>query len=157
MTSVFYALIILPIIIVVLVSFVFQSVMTSLISVKNEVMCPWPAASGLWNNSGTITYTNQTYNYRAVNNNVLTLTCTPVHTPNGVDYNYGQPAVAIGIFYFFGDVLSELGHKIVAFFTLVGLFFTYPLAITGMAWWAYAQFVLFSFIILGIIMVARGN
>lgn len=99
--------------------------------------CPMPSQTGLWNNTGTITYTNYTYNYEAVNLNTLTLTCSEIHTLDGYDYQFGvfevQPffsngtgfqfGVAIGWAFYLGDAISEIfANKLVAIFTIVSYF-----------------------------------
>lgn len=89
-------------------------------SLMDRLGCPMPSATGLYNSSGTLIFDGGTYNYPAVGNQTLTLTCTEVHTLDGVDYYYGQPAVAIGVFYYINDYLSELfGNKVSAFFTMI--------------------------------------
>jgi len=86
----------------------------------NRISCPLPSQSGLWNSSGTIMYVGGTYNYPNVGNQTLTLTCTYVHTLDGIDYYYGQPAVAIGVFFFVGDYISEiLANKVSAVMEIV--------------------------------------
>jgi len=96
-------------------------------AINNEferLSCPLPEAGGLWNSSGTIIHGNGTYNWQRDGSNGAqppdTLTCTQVHTLQGVDYYYGQPAVAIGVFYFINDYVSEvLANKGGAFFTIL--------------------------------------
>lgn len=94
----------------------------------DRLSCPMPAISGLWNNTGTITLTNATYNWENAGGGSgaqppATLTCTEVHTPQGIDYFYGasfvSPAV-IGWAYFLGDWISELVfNKVSAFLTIL--------------------------------------
>lgn len=92
----------------------------------NRINCPSPEASGLWNNTGTITRTGQTYNYPSVSNQTLTLTCTNVHTANGFDYCYGCPTVSFaGMMFYMGDWVSEIvGNKGSAIGTLLFFFLT---------------------------------
>lgn len=91
----------------------------------NKISCPLPPASGLWNNSGTFTFDNFAYNKRSVSNNTLTLTCSQVRTMHGVDYNYGQPTIAIGVFFYASDYLSELlFNKGGAVATIIGFILT---------------------------------
>ena len=92
----------------------------------NRLGCPMPEGSGLWNNSGVITRSNFTYNYEAVNQNVLTLTCTDVHTMDGIDYCFGCPSPpAVGILVFINDYLSELfGNKGGAIGTIIAYVLT---------------------------------
>lgn len=90
----------------------------------DRISCPMPEAGGLWNSSGTIIHGNGTYNWERDGSNGAqppdTLTCTQVHTLQGVDYYYGQPAVAIGVFYFINDYVSELiGNKVSAFLEMI--------------------------------------
>lgn len=97
----------------------------------NRLTCPFPSSSGLWNNTGTLEYTNGTYNYPSVNVRNITLTCTSVHTLNGFDYFYGTGAGVpfAGMVFFIGDLLSELVDKAIAFFTLAG-FYLLPINFT---------------------------
>lgn len=86
----------------------------------NEMTCPMPAITGLWNASGTIQYSGATYNYPSVSNQTLTLTCTPIHTLDGFDYFYGTPLNAIGgTLIFIADYISEAFYKIQSFFSLL--------------------------------------
>jgi hypothetical protein len=91
----------------------------------SRLTCPMPSQTGLWNASGVLQYTGATYNYPSVSNMTLTLTCTEIHTTNGVDYLYGSPGVAIGVFFFIGDYISELfANKLAAIFTLIAYVLT---------------------------------
>lgn len=90
-------------------------------ALMDRLDCPMPVGTGLFNQSGTFIYDNGTYNYPDVGNQTLTLTCTEVHTLDGVDYYFGQPAVAIGVFFYVNDYISELfGNKITAVLTMIG-------------------------------------
>lgn len=106
-----------------IISIVGNSAPTSLANIQDQfdrLSCPMPSQTGLWNSSGVIQYTGATYNYPNVGNMTLTLTCTEIHTTNGVDYYYGAPGVAIGVFFFIGDYVSELfANKVAAVFTLI--------------------------------------
>lgn len=84
--------------------------------------CPLPSITGLWNNTGTIEYSGGTYNYPDVGTQVITLTCTQVHTLNGFDYAYGSPTIPFaGMPFFFADFISEvIANKLTAFFELIG-------------------------------------
>lgn len=91
----------------------------------DKLSCPMPSQTGLWNSSGVIQYEGATYNYPNVGNQTLTLTCTPIHTTDNVDYLYGSPGVAIGVFFYIGDYVSEIfGNKLVAIFTLIAYILT---------------------------------
>lgn len=91
----------------------------------DRLSCPMPSQTGLWNNSGVITYSGATYNYEDVSTPVLTLTCTSVHTLDGVDYLNGQPLAPVGALYYVGDYISEIfANKLVAIFTLIGYILT---------------------------------
>jgi hypothetical protein len=87
-----------------------------------------PSASGLWNNTSTNTlnYTLGTYNYKGVGSQVLTLSCSKVHTINGFDYFWGTQNTTIGgihiqsgipfagIPFFLGDYLAAGVDKLAA-------------------------------------------
>lgn len=156
--SIFYAFIVLPIIFIVVMGFIFQQNTQQIQNLQDRLACPAPEASGLWNSSGTIMRTNGTYNYEAVGVQVLTLTCTEVHTLNGFDYFYGVPTVPFAGFPFFvGDWVSEqFGNKGGALIELIVLFVTAPAQISGLAWYVYVDIVLFAFIIFGGVMIGRG-
>lgn len=85
----------------------------------DRMTCPMPQTSGLWNDTGTITYSGATYNYPSVSNQTLTLTCTELHTANSQDYYYGCPLTCAGLFVFMGDYVASLGDKTGAFFTIL--------------------------------------
>jgi hypothetical protein len=138
--------------------FIFQQNTQQIQNLQDRLACPNPEASGLWNNTGVITRTNGTYNYEAVNVNVLTLTCTEVHTLNGFDYFYGVPTIPFAGFPFFiGDWVSEVfGNKGGALAELIVLFITAPAQISGLSWYVYVDIILFAFIIFGGVMIARG-
>jgi hypothetical protein len=103
-------------------------------SLMDRLNCPMPSGTGLWNNTNVLTLDGGTYNYPNVSNQTLTLTCTDVHTADNVDYFYGQPAVAIGVFYYANDYLSELFfNKVSAIFTMIG----YILAPINFDVWGY--------------------
>ena len=103
-------------------------------SLMDRLGCPMPSSTGLWNSSNTLILNNFTYNYPHVNNQTLTFTCTDVHTADGIDYNYGQPLVAIGVLYYANDYLSELFfNKASAVFTMIG----YVLAPINFDVWGY--------------------
>lgn len=115
------------IVLIIVIGFVSNQNATSLSDVQDrfeELLCPMPAGSGLWNNTGTITYSGGTYNYPNVSNQTLTLTCTPIHTLDGVDYAFGQPTVAVGVFFFAVDYISEGLHKVGSFFAIIGIYLT---------------------------------
>jgi hypothetical protein len=92
----------------------------------DRINCPMPESSGLWNNTGTIMRTGQTYNYANVSSPVETLTCTDVHTPDTFDYCYGCPSVPFAGYMIYGsDWISELmGNKGGALLTLAYFFLT---------------------------------
>lgn len=108
-----------------------QTATANIQQLMDRLGCPMPEGNGLWNSSGTITHTNATYNWpnagggagaQPIGNltNGGTLTCTEVHTLDGVDYYFGQPAVAIGVFFYVNDYISELfGNKVTAVFTMI--------------------------------------
>lgn len=158
MSEIFYAFIVVPVILILVMGFIFQSSVVAIAEKQARLECPYPAISGLWNSSGTIVYTNATYNYPNVNNQTLTLTCTEVHTLNGFDYAYGSPTVSFAGFPFFiGDWLSELfTNKASALAEMVVLFVTAPAQISALSWYIYVDVVLIAFIVIGGIMLIRG-
>lgn len=96
-------------------------------SLFDRINCPMPAISGLVNVTGTITYSDATYNWRNGGGGTgaqppATLTCTEVHTIEDFDYLYGQPTLPFaGFGFFIGDWISELlANKLPAFFEMLG-------------------------------------
>lgn len=99
-----------------------------------EIGCPMPEQSGLWSdpasngqgvNSTLLQRDGFTYNYPNSGNQTLTLTCTPVHTMNGLDYCFGCPSPpAVGVLIFIGDYISEFFFKASAFFQIIGYILT---------------------------------
>lgn len=84
--------------------------------------CVNPSITGVWNNTGSIEYTGATYNYPDASNSTLTLTCSSVHTLDGVDYCYGCPVSSFfGYAIFAGDYISRVFETIGAFFGLIGI------------------------------------
>lgn len=169
MSEIFYAFIVVPIILIVVFGFIFQSSVIEIAEKQERLGCPYPAISGLWNDtsvvpSGVFNYTGARFNYNGnfgPSNTTLTLTCTNIHTADGIDYYYGasfaSPAV-VGWAYFVGDWLSELfANKVPALVELVYLFITAPAQISGLGWYSYVSAVLVTFIVFGGIMLARGT
>lgn len=110
---------------IIIMGFVSNQNPTALAGIQDQLdrfSCPMPVQTGLWNNTGTLVYSNGTYNYANVDSQVLTLTCTEVHTLDGVNYYYGQPAVAIGVFFYVGDYVSAILDKLLAVFTILGFY-----------------------------------
>lgn len=103
-----------------------QTATTNIQNQFDRIACPMPSNTGLWNSSGTLMYSNGTYNYEAVSLPTNTLTCTEVHTLDGFDYFYGVPTVPFAGFPFFiGDWISELfANKVSAFFTIIAYILT---------------------------------
>lgn len=148
----------------VVLAFIFSSSLTTINQLSNRIECPFPAVSGLWNDtsivpSGVITYSNGTYNYEAVGLPVNTLTCTEVHTLDGFDYFYGVPTVPFAGFPFFvGDWLSELfANKVSAIFTLIITVINAPAEVTGLDWFTYLNIFFILSIALGGFMILRGS
>lgn len=121
--------ILLPVVLFMLLN-IWDSVSYSDTGINNAIdalLCPAPEFTGLWNSSGIIMRVGDTYNYPNVNNQNITLTCTPVHTPDGLDYNYGEPAAPFfGAVIFAADALAEGFYKVGNFFFIVGLILTPP-------------------------------
>jgi hypothetical protein len=120
---------------IIIIGFVSNQNPTALAGIQDQIdklSCPMPSQSGLWNNTGTLMYSNGTYNYANKDSQVLTLTCTEVHTLDGVDYYYGQfidifgagAGIPMGAFFFIGDYIAVIGDKLLAVFTLIGFYLT---------------------------------
>lgn len=173
MSEVYYALIILPMIILSLFIFVFQED-TQDIALQQTIMnCPYPI-------NGGIALTNVTQsNFPPVVN------YTVVWDSNSTDYNTslfhcranpgpgpdtGSPqvlvetftaptdwfSVATGYFFYVSNVIQSFFEKIIAVGNLLYLILFAPAQVTGLAWFAYVEVVLFSFVAIGAFMVIRG-
>lgn len=170
MSEILYAFLIVPIFFIIVMAFIFSSALTEIENLQERIDCPYPALSGLWNDTGVITLSNYTYNYEAVNLNTLTLTCTGIHTMDGYDYQFGiftiQPffsngtgfdfGVPMGWAFYVGDYLSEATvNKLTAYVEMIALFVNAPAQVAGMDWYTYVNIVLIAFIILGGVMVIK--
>lgn|SRR5574341_1311668 len=167
MTSIFYVLIILPLIIIALLTFVFQS---SVLAIRNQeylVNCPYPIFNGnvtvgnpAFINGVRINYTitvqattNQTGTYfdcRITNNSPAV---------NIISKHYGKTdfgIIATGWNAWFADTITSFFGKAQPQLTVVYLMFNAPAIVTGLAWFAYAELFMLFLIGLGIFMVIRG-
>lgn len=165
MSSIYYAMIIFPIIFLATLLFIFSS---SLASVNNQqflMNCPFPVNSGIAtlnsiaNNqlNYTITYDNATSDYH-----LTLINCyidngsqganTVVYTESATNW-FG---IGNGYLAYFSNTISQIGLKVQAFFTTIYLFFNAPAEVTGLEFFTYINVILISFIGLGAFMVVRG-
>lgn len=169
MTSIFYLFIALPIIFLGLIHFVFQANLADINRQQLKMNCPLPVNAGVAvltplqnppNVNYTITYDNNTSDY-----NVTLFRCgetspssvsTIVYTADTGNQWFDITNRASGYMFYISEALSTLGQRIVAFGTLIWLNLSAPTVITGLAWFAYLEVILFSFVGLGIFMVVRG-
>lgn len=170
MSEIYYALIILPIIILSLFIFVFQED-TQDIAVQQTILnCPYPVNSGVATLSVVQSNFPPVVNYTVVND---ASNSTDYHVTLficGADTVTGNPTVSIdvytatsnwfdvtqGFFFYLSESIEAFFAKIIAVGNLLYLILTAPAQVTGLDWFIYVELVLFTFIALGAFMVIRG-
>lgn len=106
--------------------------------VFEELRCPMPEGDGkafsntgptrAWSDGNATEIDNRTYNIVSDSNSTKTLygsdgeLCTTISTPFGRNYAFGEPTLALGVFFFAVDYISEGFHKIIATFFLIFLY-----------------------------------
>lgn len=145
-------MIVIPIAFFGMINVIFQEpIGVSLTGFRENLACPMPSITGLWNSSGTIVYLNATYNYPDVSNQTLTLTCSQVHTLNGFNYAYGSPTIPIaGVPFFLGDFISVAFEKLGSTLVLAFSWLVFPAFIDGLTFMIWINIPLFAFLGFGI-------
>lgn len=172
MSEVYYALIILPTIILALLLFVFQSSITAIEQNQTIMNCPFPINSGIGNltafqNPPQINYT-QTFDTDSSDYHVTTFECefdptsegasinTRVYTADTTNTWFDFTNRASGYMFYISEVIDTIGIRLNAFGNLLWLNLTAPAQVTGLDWFNYVELILVTFIGLGVFMIARG-
>jgi len=163
MTSVFYVLIIFPIIFITILAFIFSSSLSAINVQQLKINCPYPLNSATATNLnivGTrvtydISYDNSTSNYH-----VTVFHCGDGGTMNANTAVYTTAnnwfQIGTGYLFYISETMTEFFNKVIAVGTLTYLLVTAPTQVTGLAWFNYVNVILIAFIALGVFMVVRG-
>ena len=170
MSEIYYALIILPIIILSLFIFVFQE-NTQDISVQQTILnCPYPVNSGVATLSVIQSNFPPVVNYTVVNDSSNGTNYHVTLFICGADSVTGNPSVSTdvytassnwfdvttGFLFYLSESIQSFFDKVIAVGNLLYLILTAPAQVTGLAWFSYVEIVLFVFIAIGSFMVVRG-
>lgn len=170
MSEIYYAFIVLPIIILSLFIFVFQE-NTNDIAVQQTILnCPYPVNSGIATLSGQQNNFPPVVNYTVANDasnsteyHVTLFICgedSITHQPQVSTDVYTATSnwfdVTTGFMFYLSESIEAFFAKVVAVGNLLYLILTAPAQVTGLSWFIYAEIVLFSFIAIGAFMVIRG-
>lgn len=172
MSEIYYALIVLPIIIIAVLSFAFQSSVEEITFQQFRLACPYPVYQGNVtigdpflidgiNVNYTITYAGN------ITSNGVRFQCLanpgpgpdtgdPIVNTSGEQYGatfFGIPWGWIG---YVSHTMTEFFNKVDASAKLVYLFVFAPAEATDLPWFIYANVILLGFVSLGIFMVIRG-
>lgn len=158
-------LIIFPMLFFVALIFIFQSGLTEISNQQFLMNCPFPVNSGVATISDiennqviyTVTYDNATSDYH------LTLfecqIVTDLQNANTIVFTEASTnwfGVANGYLAYFANVLSQVGLKLQAFFTMIALFIDAPAQVSGLSFFTYIQIFLLSMTALGGFFAFRG-
>lgn len=173
MSGIYYVLIVLPILILVILAFIFQSSVQEIKGQQFLLNCPYPISNGVASNTNIIdTRLNYTVNYGSGGNfsshnyNGTFFEChiTSVNPlllgASTIVKNYGATffnIIPYGWYAWVGDTISVAVGKVQPFLTMVYLMFTAPTQVTGLAWFTYVQVFLLFMIGTGIFMAIRGS
>lgn len=167
MSEIYYALIILPIIIIAVLSFAFQSSVTEISRQQLILNCPYPINSGIGNltaiqNPPQVNYTI-TRDTNGGDYHVTIFKCGET-SPTSVSTSL-YTAVAdwfaftdrvSGYMFYISQSISSFFEKVSAGGTLIYLMVFAPSEATGLAWFGYVNAVMLTFIALGVFLVVRG-
>lgn len=171
MSDIYYAFIVLPIIILTVLIFAFQSSVEAIAVQQTILNCPYPVNSGVATLSVVQSNFPPVVNYTVVNDasnstdyHVTLFNC-------GADIVTGNPTVSTdvytatsnwfdvtqGFLFYLSESIQAFFDKVIAVGNLLYLILFAPAQVTGLAWFAYVEVVLFSFIAIGAFMVVRGG
>lgn len=174
MSEIYYVFIVLPIIIMGLFSFVFQSSVNAIADQEFLINCPYPIYEGV---AEDVTITNVYVTYtiqhdKDINGNVTTndqskvgteFECTVTSGLYGVTTStreYGATlfnTINYGYTGYLSDAITQFFAKAQAQIIKLYLIYDAPAQVTQLEWWSYVNYVLTAFIGLGIFMMVRGN
>lgn len=161
MSAIYYALILLPIIIIGLMSFVFQSNLEELSVQQLRLNCPYPLINTNVTNLNTdgvfVTY-NTTFDDTPTKVTVFFCGENGVGSANSAVYTFssGWFDAGQGWLAYMSDSMSAFFQKIDAGSRMLYLLVQAPAVVTGLAWFTYLNIILIAFIILGAFMIVRG-
>lgn len=167
MSSIYYALFILPLLFMIVVGFIFQSTVQDVEGNMFVGNCPFPlfqqnvTSSSI---SGDTVQFQTIQNTGATINNVEVFHCSyttpPLTRAFGItDYIFDSSAVGYtfaGVSYA-SDVMSSIGLKIQTTISSAWLFINAPAQISALSFWTYINIFLFMLMGLGIFMAIRGS
>jgi hypothetical protein len=163
MTSIYFALIIFPIIFMVAMAYIYASSLTSIAVEQIKLNCPYPLNSAVGSNvnivGSTVTYDvvhdNSTGDYH-----VTVFHCgegdtvnvyTTIYTTANNWFNIGT-----GYLFYISEMLDTFFLKVIALGTLIPLFINAPAEVLAIPEYTYVNAVLIAFVLLGGFMVVRG-
>lgn len=172
MAEIFVVLIVLPIVFIVILSFIFQSQVSEIQLQQLRLGCPYPINGGttvplsvnIEPNNVTITYQieydNDTSDYRVTifkcGNDDLISVETVVYTAETTNSWFDITNRASGYMFYISESITSFFQKVWAGGHLLYLMVEAPAIVTGFAFFSYLNIVLFGFIGLGAFMVIRG-
>jgi hypothetical protein len=169
MTSIFYLFIALPMIFLIMLLIVFQASVAEIGRQQLRLNCPYPVNSGIATLTPlqsppqvnyTITYDNDTSNYHVTifkcGETAPTSVSTIVYTADTGNQWFDITSRASGYMFYISQSITEFFNKVNAGATMLYLTLTAPAQVSGVVWFNYAEVLMFSFIGLGIFMIARG-
>lgn len=172
MSEIYYAMIIFPIIFNVTLMFIFASSLESIEAKQVQLNCPYPVNSGVATLGVTqdfpdINYTI-VYDGDSDDYHVTIFDCAPdsvTGAPSVVTNVYIADTTnswfditnrASGYMFYISQAITSFFQKITAFGSL-GYVLMFPVAeVSGLAFFAYIQIVLYGFVAFGLFMVIRG-
>jgi hypothetical protein len=164
----------LPIIIISVLTFAFQSSVSELTVLQGRINCPYPVFQGdvtvgnpAFLAGGTVLNYTTTYLGNITDNGTRfkcyanpgpgpdtgSLTVSISSEQYGATF-FGIPWGWIG---YVSHTMTDFFDKVVASITMIYFLINAPAEATGLAWFGYVNAVLIGFIALGIFMVIRGN
>ena len=169
MTSVFYALIILPILFMTILSFIFSSSVSQLKVQQLKLNCPYPVFSGhviVDNITSNYVVNYHIDNYNSTYANWVTVFDCFFDNNSNPSANTRTYEPTSGFFSAFNNAFAYMGYmytsttaflgKAVAIVTMLYLLVQAPTQVTGLAFFTYVNIILLFFIALGLFMVVRG-
>lgn len=174
MSEIYYALIILPTILLALLLFVFQANVDAIAVQQTILNCPYPINSGVATLSGqqdnfppivNYTVTNDASNSTEYNVTLFICRANPgpgpdTGTPQVLTDVYTATSnwfdVTQGFFFYLSESIQSFFDKVIAVGNMFYLILTAPAEVTGLAWFSYVEVFLFALIALGGFMVVRG-
>lgn len=165
-------MIVFPVIFLVTLMFIFTSSVEAILAQQTKLNCPYPINAGIGNltvqqNFPSVNYTI-TYDTDSTEYHITLFNCREdfiTHTPavNTVVYTsdvgngwFDLTNRASGYMFYISQSISAFFEKIVALGNLAYLIVFAPAQVSGLAFFAYIQLILFSFIAFGTFMVIRG-